>query len=43
VLLELALWSAKFHKNEVGDVPDQEEVRTTRGHRKRARRERSIM
>eukprot|EP00984_Skeletonema_dohrnii_P013994 scaffold5857_cov74-Skeletonema_dohrnii-CCMP3373.AAC.2 len=37
-LLELALWKANLHDNE-GGVIEQEGVRTTRGRRKRARKE----
>ena len=37
-LLELALWKANLHDNE-GGVIEQEGVRTTRGQRKRARKE----
>ena len=40
-LLELALWKANLDNNE-GGVVEREGVRTTRGQRKRARKEISI-
>ena len=40
-LLELAMWKAKIGKE--GDVLEREGVRTTRGSRKRARKEICVM
>ena len=41
-LLELALWKANLDENVVEDAAAREEVRVTRGHRKRARKGRCI-